>query len=176
MAQTLETSIDTTLGQEFLTWLWYHSEQRHGAFNTIKSKEAYVLYIHQRIIVRGGAGDQTETASVSGVNSSLREAKMGLLTGKYVVSALIRFEQGDLNWQYNCKAEDFCLNSFKTAAVSKEDKDEDNQDALFLEKMYLIEKGLELVDDIYQQFLLLRLNPTDWKEQCSLINAWINEE
>ncbi len=176
MAQTLETTIDTILGQEFLTWLWYHSEERGGTFNTIKSSEPYVLYIHQKIVVRGGSGDQAETAAVSGIHSSLREAKMGLLTGKYVVSALIRFEQGDLNWQFNCKAEDFSLNSFKTAAVSKEDKDEDNQDALFLEKMYLIEKGLELIDDIYQQFLQLRLNQGEWKEQCALIHTWINAD
>lgn len=158
MAENLGTDIEFALGQEFLTWLWYYSEVRNGTFHTLKDNNPYVLYVHQRIVVRGGMGDATETASVSGVHSALREAKMGLLTGKLVVRALIRIERGELEWQVTLKAEDFALNSLKTSAVSKEDRDEDNPDALFLEKIYLIEEGLDIIDDAYQQFLKVRLN------------------
>ncbi len=174
--ETLGSNIELVLGQEFLTWLWYHSEIQNGTFYTVKDNSPYVLYLHQRIVVRGGEGDATETASVSGVNSALREAKMGLVTGKLVVRALIRMEKNDLDWQLTLKAEDFALNGLKTASVAKEDRDNDNPDALFLEKIFLIEEGLDLVDDVYHQFLKARLDESVWREECKRIAEWINTE
>ncbi len=176
MAENLNAGIELALGQEFLTWLWFHSEVQNGTFHTLKDNSPYILYIHQRIVVRGGEGDATETASVSGVNSALKEAKMGLQIGKLVVRALVRIEKGELDWQLTLKAEDFSLNSLKTAAVAKEDRDDDNPDALFLEKIYLIEEGLELIDDVYHQFLKTRLDSKAWSDECKAINKWINQE
>ncbi len=174
MQESLGTTIEMTLGQEFLTWLWYNSEEKNGTYHTIEGQNPYVVYISNRIVVRGGEGDAIETASVSGVNSSLKEAKLGLTIGKLVVSALVHLEKEGLEWKVGIKAEDFALNSFKTPAVSKEDKDDDNPDALFLEKIYFIEQGLDLINDCYQQFLQIRLNNSDWAKEVKKIGEWIN--
>ncbi len=173
--ENLGTSIEQALGQEFLTWLWYRSEKQNGTFYKISDKSPYVLYVHQRVVVRGGEENAVETASVSGIHSALREAKMGLTTGKLVVRALIRMERNEMDWQVTLKADDFSINGLKTVAVSKEDKD-DNPDAIFLEKMFLIEEGLLLLDDIYHQFLEVRINEQEWNDEIKRIAEWINTE
>ncbi len=174
MQESLGTRTELTIGQEFLTWLWYNSEEKNGTYHTKKDESPYILYVSNRIVVRGGEGDAIETASVSGVNSALREAKMGLTIGKLVVSALVHIEKDGLEWKVGIKADDFALNSFKTPAVSKEDKDDDNPDASFLEKMYFIEQGLDIINDCYEQFLEIRLNNALWAEEIKKIGNWIN--
>ena len=91
-ASYIGENTDLVLGQDFLTWLWYKSETSNGLFRmsggSAKAGEPFTLNMEQRVVVRGGEGDNKETASVSGSLSPLREARLGLLTGKLVVRAL----------------------------------------------------------------------------------------
>ena len=83
---------DIILGQEFLTWLWFRSETGN-VFRMEKEDrngEPFTVGMEQRIVVRGGEGENQETATVSGSVSPLREARLGLLTGKQVVRCLVR--------------------------------------------------------------------------------------
>lgn len=102
-ASYIGENTDLILGQDFLTWLWYKSETSNGLFRmskgTAKAGEPFSLNMEQRVVVRGGEGDNRETASVSGSLSPLREARLGLLTGKLVVRALARLEKDGMNWQ-----------------------------------------------------------------------------
>ena len=126
--------------------------------------------MEQRIVVQGGEGDHVETASVSGVFSELREARMGLSTGKKVTRALIKLERDPEEWQVTLKANDFSLNSLKTPKI--ESDSDDDPDALILEKISLIESCLELVDALFANFLKIRLSP-DWQEEVTTIRQWI---
>ena len=100
---------DILLGQEFLTWLWYRSEYADGLFRSGAKDYSFHVRIEHRLVVRGGEGEQQETASVSGAFSPMREARLGLSTGKKVVRALVSFVKEDMNWQVSLKAEDFSL-------------------------------------------------------------------
>ena len=109
---------DLVLGQEFLTWLWFRSET--GNVFRMESPEhngePFTVAMEQRIVVRGGEGENQETATVVGSFSPLREARLGLLTGKQVVRALVRLEKDGMDWQVTLKAEDFSINSPAHAA------------------------------------------------------------
>ena len=152
----LGQTTDIILGQEFLTWLWYQSDTAPGSFIDSKGMP-FSISMEQRIVVQGGDGDSLETASVSGSPSPLREARFGLATGKKVTRALLRLEKDDLAWQLSLKAEDFSCNSLKTPKVEK-DAEDDDPDAMILEKIYLMESCLNLLDSLYIQFLKLRLS------------------
>ncbi len=169
-------NLDIILGQEFLTWLWYRSEYADGLFKmSLESGhegENFHVKLEQKLVVRGGEGDYQETASVSGSFTPMREARLGLLTGKQVVRALVRFSKDELDWQLSLKAEDFCLNSLKTPAIAKPE-DGDDPDNVFYEKMYLIEMGLTIFDDLYRQFLKIRLSDQAWSEEVKAIATWI---
>ena len=170
----LGQSTDLVLGQEFLTWLWFRSEN-NNSFDVIdsdgKSGGTYMLSVGQRMVVQGGEGEERETASISGAFSPLREARLGLATGKKVTRALITLDKAGEQWQLTLKAEDFSIGALKTPTVDKNDK-EDDPDALFFEKIYLIEAGIDAVDHIYKYFLGLRLSK-EWIEESAEIRTWI---
>ena len=118
-------------------------------------------------------GENLETASVSGSLSQLREVRLGLRTGKKVTRALVRFEREELAWQSTVKAEDFSLGSFKTPKVEREE--DDDPDAAFLEKMYLMELCLGLFDACYKQFLDIRLSSL-WNKEVQDMSAWMSQQ
>ena len=158
------------LGQEFLTWLWYRSEV-HNGFKDAEGHD-FTVAMEKRIVVQGGEGDLMETASVSGAMSELREARLGLTTGKKVTRALVRFDQDPESWTFTLRAEDFSLGSFKTPTVEAKEEKDDDLEAAFFEKIYLLDKGLGFFDGIYKEFLILRLSK-EWKEEVKHIQAWM---
>lgn len=166
----LGESTDAILGQEFLTWLWYQSDTAPGAFADSQGAP-FSVSMEQRIVVQGGEGETRETASVSGSLSPLREARFGLGTGKKVSRALIRLEKDELAFQLTLKAEDFSLGSLKTPKIDKSDCDED-PDALLLEKFYLMEVCMGLLDALYARFLKLRLSG-DWQKEVADMRQWL---
>lgn len=174
MEDYLGQATDIILGQDFLTWLWYTSETKNGVFTTSDGLD-FGLYMEQRVSVQGGEGESLETASVSGPMSELREARLGLTTGKKVTKALLRLEVNEDAWQVVLKAEDFSLNSLKTPAVDTSDKDDDDPDGAFLEKMYLVERCLTLLDEVYAQFLALRFGP-EWPEEVKGVRYWLEKQ
>lgn len=169
-APYLGQSTDIVLGQEFLTWLWYQSDTAPGSFVDGKGMP-FSVSMEQRIVVQGGEGDSLETASVSGPCSPLREARLGLATGKKVARALLRLEKDDLAWQLTLKAEDFSCNSLRTPKVEK-DADDEDADAMLLEKLYLMECCVELLDSLYTRFLALRLS-AGWQAQARDMHVWM---
>lgn len=164
------SSPDMILGEEFLTWLWYQSDTSPGSF-TDHNGQPFHVYMEQRIVVQGGNGQERETATVSGSLSPLREARFGLGTGKKVTRAVIRLEKQEMAFQFTLRAEDFSLGSLKTPKLDKEDGD-DEPDALFLEKIYLIEVCLYLLDRLYHTFLELRLSPL-WPQEVAGMAQWL---
>ncbi len=168
-----EMTTDLILGQEFLTWLWYQSDTSPNNFLD-KNQMPFNVYMEQRIVVQGGEGENLETASVSGSLSPLREARFGLATGKKVTRALVRFEKDELSWQVSLKAEDFSCNSLRTPKIEKE-SDDDDPDAFILEKIYLIELCLDLLDHVYKQFITLRLSE-GWKQEVAHIHNWMTKK
>jgi len=166
---------DSVLGQEFLTWLWFCSESRPGSFTDAKGRPFSVV-LNQRVVVQGGDGDTRETTSVSGgatdgAHLPLREARLGLMTGKKVTRALLSLEQDGLSWQMVSKADDFSINAYKTPKLASDD-DED-PDALFMEKMFVIEQGLALFDVLYKAFLEVRIVPAAWAQETREIGVWM---
>ena len=168
---------DLILGQEFLTWLWFRSEtgnvfRMEGAEH---KGEPFTVAMEQRIVVRGGEGENQETATVVGSFSPLREARLGLLTGKQVVRCLVRLEKDGMDWQVSLKAEDFSINSLRTPKVARDDGDEDPE-GLFLEKMYLIDLSLDMLDEMFRQFLVLRLDSAAWNREAAAVAQWMQHD
>ena len=168
----LGQTTDFILGQDFLTWLWYKSETNGGNFQD-KKGYPFAVIMEQRISVQGGAGDSHETATVAGAMSELREARLGLSTGKKVTRALLRFECDGHTWQISLKAENFSLNSLKTPKIEKPEEDED-PDAAVLERLYLIDSCLEFIDELFAEFTKIRLS-TAWNEEILQIRSWMQK-
>ncbi|MBQ7586307.1 MAG: hypothetical protein IJU40_08685 [Desulfovibrionaceae bacterium] len=170
-----DVSSDDVLGQEFLTWLWFQSDLAPASFVDDKG-ETFSVSMEQRIVVQGGSGDTRETASVSGTLSPLTEARFGLGTGKKVVRAQLHLEKEEMAFQISLKASDLALGSMKTPKIEKpsdNDDQKDDPDALLLEKIYLLEVGVNLLDSLYRTFLNLRFSD-NWDAVVVNIRNWLS--
>ncbi|MDR2076559.1 MAG: hypothetical protein LBP61_06470 [Desulfovibrio sp.] len=165
----LGQTTDLILGQEFLTWLWFRGAT-DGIFQDASGRP-FSVSLEQRIVVQGGNGDHLETASVSGIDSELREARMGLTTGKKVTRALLRLERAPEEWRLTLRAEDFSCGSLRTPRIEADHAAD--PDALLLEKISLVEGCLELLDSLYLRFLDLRMDK-GWPEEVKRLRQWMD--
>ena len=161
------------LGQDFLTWLWFKSEKSGWLFKLPDGSEVNV-YLEQKISVRGGTGEEAETATVSGPHAQFAEARLGVKSGKRVDRALIRFEQDGETWTVVVKADDFTLNALRPPKTETRSEEGDDPDAKVLEKLYLIEKCAGFFDALYTQFLNVRLSQ-GWTGELSDFAEWLRE-
>ncbi|SKA79791.1 hypothetical protein SAMN02745704_01263 [Paucidesulfovibrio gracilis DSM 16080] len=159
------------IGQEFLTWLWFYSETTGGTFQT-KDGRGFSINLEQRISVQGGEGENLATATVSSPLGELTEALSGLRIGKKVNKAQLRMERDGETWMISVKAEDFGFSGLKTPKIETKSNDDEDPDGAFLEKMYLIEECLEMLDASFARFLKLRLGP-DWKDESAGLTRWV---
>ncbi|WP_031483904.1 hypothetical protein [Maridesulfovibrio frigidus] len=165
---------NTLLGQDFLTWLWFKSEMSDGQFQ-LDDGERFLLFMEQRMSVQGGEGENVDTATVNSSSGDMTEVLMGLKTGKKVNRAQIRMEIDENEWQVQIKAEDFGLSGLKTPKVEMKDEEGDDPDSKFLEKIYLIEKCLSLLDSVYMDFIKIRISK-EWQDEVSKFRHWLRND
>lgn len=164
-------SVGLLLGQEFLTWLWFASETSNGLFRT-KGGEAFSVTVEQKVSVQGGEGEARETAVCSGPMAELREARMGLRTGKKVNKVKVRVERDEVAWQVLLDAATFTLQGLKTPKVEMKLEEGEDPDSRILEKIYLLEKCIDFLDIVYARFLDLRFGP-QWPEETARLRKWL---
>ena len=92
---------------------------------------------------------------------------------RVTVTGGIHLTKDDFGFDVSVKAADFSLNSLKTPKIDKSDRDDD-PDSLFLEKVFLIETAVTLMDCLYRQFLGLRLDRDKWDKTTDEMQLWMN--
>ena len=174
-ADQADDTMDGVLGQEFLTWLWFQSDAAPSFFRT-DDGQPFQASMEKRVTVTGFVGFDRETTAMTSFydGAPLVEARLGLRRGKKVTSALIHLTKDDFGFDVSVKAADFSLNSLKAPKIDKPDRDDD-PDALFLEKVFLIETAVTLLDSLYHQFLGLRLDEGKWKKTTDEMMQWMGE-
>ena len=174
-ADQADDTMDGILGQEFLTWLWFQSDVAPSFFRT-DDGHSFLVAMRKRVTVTGFAGMDRETTAMTSFydGAPLVEARFGLRRGKKVTSALIHLTKDDFGFDVSVKAADFSLNSLKTPKIDKPDRDDD-PDSLFLEKVFLIETAVTLLDSLYRQFLGLRLDKDKWDKTTGEMMKWMGE-
>ena len=174
-ADEVDESLDGSLGRDFLTWLWFRSDVVSTFFRA-GNAQPFQVSMEKRVTVTSFCGTERETTSMATwvPGESLLEARVGLRRGKKVTSALIHLTKDDFGFDVSVKAADFSLNSLKTPKIDKPDRDDD-PDALFLEKVFLIETAVTLLDSLYRQFLGLRLDSDKWDKTTGEMMKWMGE-
>jgi len=109
---------------------------------------------------------------VKSPSGELTEARSGLRTGKKVNRAQLRFDRDPEAWQLTLKDTDFSLSGLKTPKVETSDREDTDPDARVLEKLFLVEQCLELLDGVYREFLTVRLS-SKWAEEAKTVGVWI---
>jgi recombination associated protein RdgC len=138
-----------------------------------------VAYLNDRLVLCGAGEESMQKITVAGPQDRFSEVCTALQSGKVINEAALYFEKEEHLWKMTLKGETFQFGSFKAPKV-KEEKDNtvdeaSEREALFFERMHVLETGLQLFDSLYAAFLTVRLG-SGWEEERGKIGAWLSEE
>jgi hypothetical protein len=161
-----------TIGREFLTWLWFKSEERNGRVLIPGAGESEISFI-RRLVLESGDGEYAETIVCQGLHADLKEGKEALRQGKKITAARLRITHDKTEWEFTFKADRFHFQSMKLPTLPENDGDEIDREGQLLERIYLIERAAGVMDLLFQSFLESRLS-SDWEAELSRMQRWIS--
>ena len=170
------------LGMDFMRWLMYKtmedtSEYEVNQAGHFMEKESYVAYINDRLVLKGDSERGIQKVSVAGPQDNFSEVRTAVRGGKEITEATIYLEKEEEEfWKLTLKGDMFHFASLKSPAV-KIERDEvtdeaSEREAVFYERMFLLERGMQLFDSLYADFLRLRLG-SSWDKEFANIEEWL---
>jgi hypothetical protein len=169
------------LGWDFLRWVMYRtmnesSEYRVNQPGPALAGESFVAYLNDRMVLCGAGENGAQKITASGPQDRFGEVRTALQNGKQITEATLHLERGEQLWKMTLKGEMFHFASFKAPHVKVERDttvdEASEQEAVFYERMHLLEVGLQLFDSLYATFLGIRLG-SGWKEELRKIDDWL---
>jgi len=171
--QLLERARETEfLGNEFLVWLWFRSETDRGLFDLGENGTAE-LWFDGKITLQSETERGVETITCAGETPNMKEARFALAEDKRIIQAAIKLDISDDQWSFILDSTWMNFKTFKSPRVIQ-DREED-PDGIFYEKMFLIERAVSVMDEIYQSFIKLRVSPEWETEEHPALVKWISE-
>lgn len=162
------------IGREFLTWLWFKSEERNGAVALSKTEEVE-LHLLKRIALEAGEGEYSQGVVCSGLHAELTEGKEAIRMGKKVKETGLKLHRDQNEWEFNFKADTFYFQSMKMPSATDWQQEPEDPSAALLERIYVIENGVKTMDELFENFLKIRFS-THWTEkEKPLLGRWIKK-
>jgi hypothetical protein len=170
------------LGQDFLLWLLYQTLTGSGEHRTLTpgplgKGEPFTAFLNDRLLLQAVGETGTQKVTVAGAQDDFREVLAALRLGKSITEATIHLEKDENAWKLTLKGEMFHFGSYKCPAVQIEkDNTVDSQmeqEAVFFERMHLLESGLQLFDSLLATFLGERLGGS-WAATREAIKTWLD--
>lgn len=172
------------LGRDFLLWVTYRTLNASAEYRVCRPGpttmgETFAAYVNDRMVLCGGGDEGAQKITASGPQDRFGEVRMALRTGKSITEGTIHLEKGEHAWKLTLKGEMFHFASFKGPKV-KEERDAgvdemSEREALFFERMYILETGLQMFDSLYASFIDMRLG-TGWQDEFARIETWLGQE
>ncbi len=169
------------LGWDFLLWLMYRTMNESSQYRVSRpgpagENEPFVAYLDDRLVLCSAGENGVQKITVAGPQDQFSEVLTALHYGKQINEAALYLEKDDLLWKMTLKGEMFHFASFKSPKVTEErDNTVDEQserEAVFFERMSVLEQGLQLFDSLFAAFLTLRLG-SEWEGELRKIGAWL---
>jgi len=169
------------LGQDLLLWLLYQTLAGSGEYTVITAGpmgkgEPFAAFLNDRLLLQAVGETGTQKITVAGAQDDFREVLAALRQGKSITEATIHLEKDENAWKLTLKGEMFHFGSYRCPAVQIEkDNTVDSQmeqEAVFFERMHLMESGLQLFDSLFATFLGERLGGS-WPATQEAIKKWL---
>ena len=161
------------LGREFLTWLWFKSEERGGAVQVSGAADVEISFA-RRLALESGGGEYSESIVCQGLHAELKEGKAALQEGKKVKEARVQLGIGPEKFEFTLKGDSFHFQTLRFPAGLEEAEEEENdKGGRVLERIYLMEKAVKTTDQLFNTFLKRRLSPQWSSEEIPRIRKWL---
>jgi hypothetical protein len=158
------------LGNEFLTWLWFIIEtgpkqlRQHDA-------DLVSITVGNRMVLENTRNNAKETVTIKGDNAGLEEGRLAIKKGAAVAEIHLSYKTGPQHFEFNLKGESLNISGLKLPETGAVETPEDLE-GVVLEKIYLIEKVVELVNRLFSHFVHLRLSNTWDRQTKAQIRKW----
>ena len=168
------TKAVSLIGREFLTWLWFKSEERNGRITSPNGEEVELHFL-KRIALEAGEGEYSHGVVCHGIHAELKEGKEAIRQGKKVKEAGIKLIHNQNEWEFTFKADSFHFQSLKLPKTDWQETQEDPSGNL-LERIYLIENAVKTIDSLYESFLRIRYSPQWEGKETKLLTKWLEHK
>jgi len=169
------------LGQELLLWLLYRTLNASGEYRLLQpgpldSNATFIAFLNDRLVLMHASDSGMQKVTVAGAQDQFGEVLAALRGGKCITEAAITLEHAENQWRLTLKGELFHFASLKAPPVRLEKDDcvdaHAEHEAVFYERMHLLESCLQMFDSLLHQFLTERLSDS-WPQQNAEIESWI---
>jgi hypothetical protein len=159
------------VGCEFLTWLWFLMDKDPARLKAL-DEDFETLEIGNRVVLETSVADTVENITIKGDDAGLEEGMLALRKGALVTELNLVCKTKDHQWQFTIKGESLSFINFKTPDTGMVETKEDLEGAV-LEKVYLFEKVLSLMDDLFCRFLKIRVSDNWNRKSIPAMKKWI---
>jgi len=163
------------VGQEFLTWLWWKSEERGGSIEILGYGDIAVAF-EKHMLLEYGEGESSEKLICSGLQTELQEARTGLQVGKKLEQARIKISKGDQEYNFTLAAGLMEFRNVKLPKTAGTETEEiaspEEVEGMILERIFLFEELIKTVNELFRMFLQIRTG-NQWEEELQRVRAWV---
>ncbi|MDR1398095.1 MAG: recombination-associated protein RdgC [Desulfarculales bacterium] len=144
----------STLGQEFLTWLWWMSES--GEIFKLPDKCQLNLTLGERLSLSPLFGHEGSRVGVAGKDQRMAEAREALRQGKLLDRLRLGISIGDLEYWLTLDAVWLSPRSVRLPSSAGNEEQGLDSDGLALERLFLLEALTTALDQLFTVFLQRR--------------------
>jgi hypothetical protein len=169
------------LGTDFLLWLMHETMNASSEYSVNQpgpavAGDGFVAYLNDRLLLSASSETGVQKVTVTGPQDHFSEVRTALQGGKDIHESVLYLEKQEQLWKMTLKGGTFHFASFKAPPVTLEKDDITDPamegEAVFFERMYLIEMGLQLFDSLLATFLQQRLDES-WTKKEEAIRAYL---
>ncbi len=159
------------IGNEFLTWLWFMIDSHPHDLNAVVA-DMTSLTVGNRIVLENTINDTSEIITIKGDDAGLEEGILSLRKGATVVELNLIYKALNQEWQFTLKGENLSFYALKVPQTGPIETAQEIE-GMILEKAYLYEKAVVLVDHLFNFFLKRRCG-VQWQQTIvPEIKKWI---
>jgi len=163
--------MDLELGDDFLSWVWFASENKDGAFEIVEGghKEfASILLEGPMTLVHEGNGAH-EAILRKGAPTISREAKTAMLSSKKLRRAKLTLVVNKEQWSTSFDARTWTFGGLKVPP-SPEKLD---GVSMFEHRIMAVARFMSIVENIYGRFLGARKAQASWDAEVEAFQQWL---
>jgi hypothetical protein len=162
------------IGNEFLTWLWFAIDTDQSIFKGV-DESITSLYIGNRIVLENSVNDTSEIIAIKGDDAGLEEGLLALRKGAVVVEMNLAYKTENQEWKFTLKGENLSFSGLKVPETGPVET-KDDIEGLVLEKAYLYEKAVDLLNAVFNLFLRLRITENWNQTTVPQIRKWLQAQ
>ena len=169
------------LGKDLQLWLMHETINAASEYTVNQpgpavEGEGFVAYLNDRLLLAASSENGAQKVTVTGQQDHFSEVRTALQGGKEIHESVLYMEKKEQLWKMTLKGGTFHFASFKAPAVTLEKDDITDpvmeREAVFFERMYLLEEGLQLFDSLLAEFLKQRLDES-WARKEQAIRTYL---